>query len=250
MENQLVRFLPWDTNHFGHRIGRANIRRLDEASWQLLRDACKQMEIDCLYFLADAGDLSSINELQRHGFIFVDVRVTIERTVPDAETPPSRRSIGDAILRPSRVDDVETLAAIARDSFTVTRFFADPFLDNEKVSAMYQIWITKSVTTDFADRVIVAEVNRESVGFVTCHLDRHLHEGKIALAALAASARGKGYSGAMIQHALEWFRDQGMERVNVPTQGSNISAQRMYQRRGFVTRSTELWFHKWFRTMP
>ena len=181
------------------------------------------------------------------GFIFVDVRVTIERTVADA---PSPRPIEDAIIRPSRADDVETLVAITRDSFSVTRFFADPFLDNEKVSDMYQIWIRKSVTTDFADRVLVLEVNGESVGFATCHLDRHLNEGKIALAALAASTRGKGYTQVLILHALEWFRDQGMERVNVPTQGSNIAALRMYQRCGFVTRSTELWFHKWFRNMP
>ncbi|MCY4018848.1 MAG: GNAT family N-acetyltransferase [Chloroflexi bacterium] len=247
MKNQLVRFLPWDTNHFGYRIGRANIHCLDEESYQLLKDSCKKVEIDCLYFLADASDQASILELQRHGFIFVDIRSTLELKVPG---PPTPQSNGDAIIRSSSVGDLETLAAIARDSFMSTRFYTDPFLNNEKASTMYQIWLTKSVTTDYADRVVVAEVNRKSVGFVTCHLDRVSSEGKIGLVALARSAQGKGLSQTMVLYALEWFLDQGMKSVSVITQGHNIAAQRLYQRCGFLTRSTELWFHKWFRNMP
>ncbi len=247
MKSQLVRFLPWDTNHFGHRIGRAKIHRLDEESYLLLRDSCKKAEIDCLYFLADAGDQASILELQRQGFILVDIRSSFERKIPGSPMPQSN---GDAIIRSSSVGDLETLAAIARDSFRSTRFFADPFLDNEKAGAMYQIWLSKSVTADYADRVVVAEVNQKSVGFVTCRLDRVSSEGKIGLVALAASAQGKGFSQTMVWHALEWFRDQGMKSASVVTQGRNIAAQRLYQRCGFVTRSTELWFHKWFRNAP
>ena len=247
MNTQLVRFLPWDTSHFGHRIGRAKIHRLDEESYQLLRDSCKKAEIDCLYFLADAGDQASILELQRRGFILVDIRITLEQKVPDSPTPGSD---GKAIIRSSSAGDLETLTAIARDSFTSTRFFVDPYLNNEKASTMYQIWLSKSVTTDYADRVVVAEVNRKSVGFVTCHLDRDSREGKIGLVALATTAQGKGFSQIMVRHALEWFRDQGMKSASVVTQGHNIAAQRLYQRCGFVTRSTELWFHKWFRNMP
>ncbi len=246
MKNQLLSFLPWDTNHFGYRIGRAKIRRLDEGSYQLLRDSCEKLEIDCLYFLAEAHDQATILELQRRGFIFVDIRSTLERKVPDS---PSPQSNGDAIIRSSSADDLETLAALARDSFTATRFFADPYLDNERASSLYQIWLTKSLTTDYADRVVVAEINRKSVGFVTCHLDRQSSEGQIGLVALAASARGKGLSQTMILHALDWFREQEMRTVSVVTQGRNIAAQRLYQRCGFVTRSTELWFHKWFRKM-
>ncbi len=247
MKNQLVSFLPWDTNHFAYRIGRAQIRWLDEESYQLLRDSCKEAELDCLYFLADAGDQASILELQRQGFIFVDVRSTLERKVPDSPPP---QATGDAIIRSSIADDLETLATIARDSFTSTRFFADPFLDNERASSLYQIWLTKSLTSDYADWVIVAEINRKSVGFVTCHLDRHASEGQIGLVALAASAQGRGLSQMMVLHALDWFRKQEIRTVSVVTQGRNIAAQRLYQRCGFLSRSTELWFHKWFRQMP
>jgi ribosomal protein S18 acetylase RimI-like enzyme len=33
--------------------------------------------------------------------------------------------------------------------------------------------------------------------------------------------------------------------VSVVTQGRNVAAQRLYQRAGFVTASTQLWYHRW-----
>ena len=243
MKNELVTFLPWDTDHFGHRIGRATIRRLDSGLYRQLEVSCEDLGIDCLYFLVDAADEATILELQCRGFIFVDIRTTLERKVPDAR---QLQCAEDVIVRPSNFDDLESLATIALESFTSTRFFADPIFDDEKASRLYRIWLTKSVTTDFADKVLVAEIDRESVGFVTCHVNRHSSEGNIGLVALEKSAQGRGLSQVLIQRSLEWFRSQEMKRVNVVTQGRNIAAQRLYQRCGFVTRSTELWFHKWF----
>jgi len=51
----------------------------------------------------------------------------------------------------------------------------------------------------------------------------------------------------MIGQSLELLRQEGITHAEVVTQGRNYGAQRMYQRCGFVTRTTELWYHKWFR---
>lgn len=247
MKNELVTFLPWDTDHFGHRIGRANVGRMDKDLYVQIKASCEDLDLACLYFLADAADQASILELQRRRFIFVDIRTTLEQKITGSLERPCTSGV---TVRSSSVDDLERLTAIAHDNFTSTRFFADPFLDNEKASRLYQIWLSKSVATDYADRVIVAEIDRKGIGFVTCHLNRELNEGNIGLVALAKSAQGKGLSRTMILHALEWFRDQQINSVNVVTQGHNVAAQRIYQRCGFVTRSTEVWFHKWFRDSP
>jgi ribosomal protein S18 acetylase RimI-like enzyme len=47
--------------------------------------------------------------------------------------------------------------------------------------------------------------------------------------------------------ALDWFAQQQVDTVTVVTQGRNIAAQALYQRRGFITQSQQLWYHKWFR---
>jgi hypothetical protein len=46
--------------------------------------------------------------------------------------------------------------------------------------------------------------------------------------------------------ALRWFTENRLNRVEVVTQARNFTAQRLYQRSGFVTANVQLWFHKWF----
>lgn len=106
---------------------------------------------------------------------------------------------------------------------------------------MYQIWLRKSLATDYADTVVVADLDGLPAGYVTCHLNSPAGEGNIGLAGVAESARGKGCARDMVLRALKWFHEKGFDRCNVVTEGRNIPAQRLYQRCGFVTRSVELW---------
>jgi ribosomal protein S18 acetylase RimI-like enzyme len=55
-----------------------------------------------------------------------------------------------------------------------------------------------------------------------------------------------GVGRKLVVASLGWFDAHGADRVTVVTQGRNIAAQRLYQRCGFLTRSTGLWYHRWF----
>ncbi len=65
------------------------------------------------------------------------------------------------------------------------------------------------------------------------------------LIAVDADARGCGLGIALTGAAVGWCRTRGLSRVTVVTQGRNVAAQRTFQRAGFVTVSTGLWFHRW-----
>jgi dTDP-4-amino-4,6-dideoxy-D-galactose acyltransferase len=41
-----------------------------------------------------------------------------------------------------------------------------------------------------------------------------------------------------------------MRSVTGATQGRNIVMQRLFQKCGFVTRSVELWYHRWAARQP
>lgn len=241
--NAPAAFLAWDTAHFGYRIARADIRQLDADSYHPLEKWCREQSIDCLYFLANAGDQATIAELQNRRFSLVDVRLTVEYTL---QSPPSYAGVENLAFRMSNEADVPRLVGTAKNSYKESRFYADPCFDSEKVALMYEIWLTKSITTDFADAVVIAELNQQPVGYLTCHLNRPVGEGNIGLTGIVESARGMGIGQCMYKYGVYWLYAQGMNRVNVITQGSNIAIQRLFQRCGFVTRSVELWFHKWF----
>ncbi|MCY3833455.1 MAG: GNAT family N-acetyltransferase [Chloroflexi bacterium] len=236
-------FLPWDSAHFGMRIGRATTRQLDNEAWRKLEEACQELNLDCLYFLAAAADHVTIAALLESGFAFVDIRLTFEARVDEV---PSVRKQEGLLFRAGSAYDLEALRPIAAGSYRRSRFYVDPRFSDERASLMYQIWLEKSLTAGFADHVVVAESSGRAVGFITIHLDKPSGEGNIGLVGVAEAARGKGCASGMLRHASQWLAARGRDCLNVVTQGSNVSAQRLYQRCGFVTRSVELWFHKWF----
>ena len=243
MTDQAIDILPWDTDHFGIRIARARSARVDSESGKDLMKACRDEAIDCLYFLADASDQETIAALQSNGFDFVDIRLTLGAQY---EVLPTVGHIGSVRLRMGNERDLAQLLPIASASFGHSRFYVDRRFGHDKATIMFQIWLRNSFTDRSDVAVVVAEQNDEAVGFVTCHLHKPAGEGNIGLVGVAESARGLGCAGGMIKHAAHWFAGQGLDRLNVVTQGRNVAAQRLYQRNGFVTRSVELWFHKWF----
>jgi ribosomal protein S18 acetylase RimI-like enzyme len=50
----------------------------------------------------------------------------------------------------------------------------------------------------------------------------------------------------MMHACVEWFRKKEISRISVVTQGRNVLANRFYQKHGFILRSAECWYHKWF----
>ena len=238
-----ISFLEWDSAHFAYRIARANSSQADSIGCKSLLAACRSADIDCLYFLADASDQDTVAALQLHGFEFVDIRLTLsaQSSGMSSSGQPNRIS-----CRLAEMSDLNQLLPIAGASFGLSRFYVDRRFGHDKATRMYQIWLRQSLDSDLGAAVVVAELNDTAVGFVTCHLHKPPGEGNIGLVGVAESARGLGCAGAMIRYAARWFSQHGVDRLNVVTQGRNIAAQRLYQRSGFVTRSVELWFHRWF----
>ncbi len=243
MSNPLATILPWDSAHFGFRIARAAQNRLDSGSCRELLAICRDQSIDCLYFLADSADRDTILTLQAACFDFVDIRLTL---AGHASEMSFIEPAANVLFRHTHGSDLDILLPVAGNSHSQSRFYIDRRFGSHKASQMYETWLTKSFTTDFADAVVVAELNGHPVGYVVCHLHNPVGEGNIGLVGMAESARGLGCASGMLQFATRWLSEHGVDRFNVVTQGSNIAAQKLYLRCGFVTRSVELWFHKWF----
>ena len=109
---------------------------------------------------------------------------------------------------------------------------------------MYETWTEKSCH-GYADAVLVAEMNGQAAGYISCHLLDGA-EGNIGLVGIGAEWRGMGLGTALVNTGLRWFADQGVTRATVVTQGRNWQAQRLFQRSGFMTRTVQLWYHRWF----
>ena len=231
-----ARLLPWDSDFFGHRIARVRATQLNAQSLEKLLSWCDSERIDCLYFLASAGDWQTLRIAEDNGFQFVDIRMTLECSLKDSAEQPD----GIRVVKPG---DILPMKRLASQSFSDTRFYNDPHFSKQKCDELYAVWLERSCQ-GFSDCVLIAEQQGQPAGFITCSLENS--EGIIGLIAVDPNSQGCGLGGALVRVALRYFYDHGATCARVVTQGSNVKSQRLYQRCGFVTRSVELWYHRWF----
>jgi dTDP-4-amino-4,6-dideoxy-D-galactose acyltransferase len=235
--------LEWDSGFFGYRVARANSRRLTADSLAQLLQWCRTERVDWLYFLADADDRDTVVLAESAGFRFVDVRVELELSLAAARRrqPAEREGVR---IRPATADDLASLRPIAADVHTDSRYFFDARVSPERARALYETWIERSVTSGFADVVLVAERDGAASGYITGRLASDA-SASIGLIGVGEQARGHGIGTALVHALLAWAESRGTQRVTVVTQGRNVQAQRLYQGAGFRTRTVSLWFHFW-----
>jgi dTDP-4-amino-4,6-dideoxy-D-galactose acyltransferase len=235
-------FLRWDAEHFDLRVGRVRDHRLEPASLRDVLAWTQNEAIDCLYLLADSADAETQRLAQGNGFRFVDVRMTL--SMPLAEGAPQYAARG-VTIRAARAADAAPLAALAKDGYGDSRFYADGRFPRPSVDRLYERWLLGSLDGSLADLVLVVEESGECVGYLTARLDNAARTGHIELVAISRRARGRGFGRVLVSSALREFVQAGMAIARVVTQGRNVAAQRLYQSCGLRTEVVQLWYHRW-----
>jgi GNAT superfamily N-acetyltransferase len=225
--NSDPRLMAWDTDFWCQRVGRAT--KLDGlGEWAV----ANTVGLVCL--LIDADKPAEIQDAEERGFRFMDVRVTLEMA-----TRP-RQSWG----RLARAEDTSKLQAIAREAFHLTRFYADPTLDDERCDDLYAEW-TRSLCAGAASVVLVIEKEETPIGYITVDLDGD--QSEIGLVAVASDYRGQHLGTLLVNSAIDWAYSHDAKTMTVVTQGRNIGALRTFEGCGFRVSNTSLWFHKTYR---
>lgn len=244
--------LNWDSSFFGFRVARLSGDTLAREQIQSIDAWCRQAQVDCLCFLSRADDPITTGLAEDNGFRLVDIRLTFEYKPPAGATFEIPKA--GYQIRSARPGDVEPLQDIAGQSHHDTRFYFDTRFPRPLCDQLYKTWIKRSCE-DYADLVLVAELEGIPVGYISCHLDQAdpgLNPtsssliGRIGIVGVSAQAQGRGIGQGLVLSAADWFLKQGAQKVTVVTQGRNSNAQRLYQRCGFLTQKVQLWYHKWY----
>ncbi len=230
--------LGWDSAFFGMSLARVTSRSLDAEGAREAVELARSGGVACLSLLLPAHDATSIAVAEDAGFRLVDVRLTLERRAGEPLPPRPPRPL----VRPYAPPDLPALEAIAAEAHLNTRFGRDPRFPRERVMELYRTWIRKDC--EGAAEVLVAEVDRAPVGYVTAGGIGE-RTGNIGLLAVRRDVRGGGTGTALVVTALARLSSPAVERVSVVTQGQELAPQRLYQRTGFLPVSVELWFHLW-----
>lgn len=233
---------PWDSDFFGMRIGQIAGERATDAELAAAVAQAAGSAVDCLYFLADAGDVETIRAAEGNGFELMDVRLRLARDT--AAGPSDRSSAADAAIRQAREDDLPLLQALARVSHRNTRFSIDTRFAPGRADELYALWIERSVRGELADAVHVLEIDRAPRGYIT--LSAGSAGAVIGLVAVDGAFQGRGHGDRLLRSGLQWALQKGLDRMSVVTQGRSASSIRFYERAGFTTTRVQFWYHRWF----
>jgi len=231
----LCNLLDWDTNFFGVRVGRLNSERLSHGDFPAITNWCDANRVECLYFLTDAADTASIHAAEDYGFRLMDIRITLRYY----GTVPSQTSR----VRIASPEDLPALKAMVRGTFLDTRFYRDSRLAPH-ADRLYETWIERDVKGHAAIVLVADDTQSNPAGFISCHYSSHTKIGEISLIAVRRDARGQGIGSLLVDSAKAWFFSVGATQISVVTNGANISAQKLYQRKEFHVDRVQIWFHR------
>ncbi|BEO06595.1 dTDP-4-amino-4,6-dideoxy-D-galactose acyltransferase [Serratia marcescens] len=139
--------------------------------------------------------------------------------------------------------DIPALRTAAAQAFTVSRFRA-PWYQPDDSGRFYALWIEKAVLGTFDHQCLLALDNQgQPEGFVSLR-DIGGQEMRIGLLAAFPGVSSRGIGTRLMAAAIAECRRQGMQRLRIATQISNIAALRLYQRQGAVIESTAYWLYR------
>ena len=240
MTNLPVEYLNWDSDFFNRRIARVTNGCVSSDEIEGILSWAVEERIDCLYYLANGQETRATNLVEANGFHFVDLRVTFIKDL----TKPERPFIPTWHIRRAREEDLSILKEMARNAFQLSRFHVDDHFDEEKADLMYEVWVENDLRTTGHD-VWVIDAEGQLAAYTSISVKKD-GKAQIGLVGTQAVWRGKGLALELQRFIGEDLRNEGIEEIEVVTQGRNIPAQNLYQRAGYFTRSIDLWYHKWF----
>jgi ribosomal protein S18 acetylase RimI-like enzyme len=132
-----------------------------------------------------------------------------------------------------------------------SRFLKDPRLGREQMMTMFETWLRNSAKRVAADYMLVASVhkghNEKVVGYITCK--RKVGEGgtfgDIPLMACNPEYSHLGVTWHLLYSAIEWFKSEGIERVESSTHATNKACKAMFEIAGMHISRKSHDYHIW-----
>jgi len=233
----------WDTQQLG--MGCASLKWLlvhgDDAICasllgQMAEDVqgwCYENNAALLACKVDCGKLAIVHGLEEWGMKIIDCELV---WAADPQKPLVAKILPNIAIENRQGEEVEGIADLGR-VFKLDRLHADYRIDDAKADALWGESL-KNACREGADQVIIARVNGQLIGVVTCFIAWEAAEYlagpvcDLVHVAVDPAWSGKGVGKAMIARALSWARDE-VKFVQVGTQARNYAANALYKGMGF-----------------
>jgi len=240
-----LHFLESERARFGYRIARLNLDSLCEpADAERIVRMCRSSDVEMLILRVPTEEISLVQALEALEFRSMDCLVYYQCPVEDVQSCQAFT----VEIRDATGEDATAVAEIARLCFSdyPSHYHADARLDHNKVTEAYMDWAQRSCADrEVASCVYLPIVGGTIAGFITLRQNSPT-EGEGVLNAVHPGFAGAGIYGQLITRSKQWCRDNGMKKLIISTQISNLKVQRTWSNRGFHLYKSYYTLHRWF----
>lgn len=233
----MIRKLDWDSDFFGFNIAHLDLDGTVN-NLSFVDDFVKSNRIECIQACCDISAIDTIHLLEENMFHFTDLRATYFVGLDNIKIDNSDFYIADK-------DDLLILREIARSVAVHSKYYNDRF-GKEKAEQLYEIWVEKSVFGNFDNICLKAVEGNSTVGFATVKF-KGKGEARIGLIGIRAPYQDRGIGRQLLNSLFSYLISKDITILEVSTQGKNIRAQNFYSRCGFMIKSLESWYYKFYR---
>lgn len=238
-----IKLNDWDTQLFGFPIATVASNKFTANTFRSLQTEIHQKKIRMLQYLCACDDIESIHQTENAGFHFVDIRCTFQKILSAQQKLPEKKPTIEFGL--ANEEHIPELRRISAGLYKDTRYYADQHFSRDKVSKVYDTWISNAVHGKFDHLCYCLFFNNHPIAFCTV---RFLEEqtSTFGLFGVAEEYQRQSLGTYLLACVMADLWQRGFNVIKVATQGKNYPAQRTYQGLGFKILSHEMWYHQWF----
>jgi len=204
-------------------------------------------QINLLSCRANSNDLSTIHALEKKVFRYMDGLVTYSFEMPQKKP----RTINPFFkIRLLNRNDLNQIKKIAETSYSLDRFHNDPHISKTQSNKIYVKFAENATIGVGADRVLIAEHNKEVIGFNTLEIQNHLmaqfgiHIASFVLNAVSSDCRNRGVYSGLVNDSLITLNDSA-DIVEIRAHTNNYPVHRALSKLGFKLTMSQITFHRW-----
>lgn len=242
-----VRTLPWDSAHFGFKVGEIVSPALGEDELAAALSWAREARYRLVYWSTQPSRRLPVR-FDDFGATPVNHRVQYSTDLSSDQTESNTFALdgGLRIVSCPSGPAGQTLEELAILAGAHSRFHVDPRIPVDRFESLYRIWVNRSTRRELADEVLVATPSgamKEAIGFIT--VSRTSDCGQIGLVAVHPHHQGRGVGSLLMTKSHDWMRRHGVRTVSVVTQLENVPACRLYSRWNYTPAHAQAWFHFW-----
>lgn len=207
-------------------------RRIADVDWSV--DSKADFAPELVTSKVQSSEVSKIEMLNTQGFQFCEGEISYRKTI-------ELKNVIDTPCNLLNASNLHEVAGLLDGMYTNSRF-KKPWFDSHERDRFYQEWLKKALLGEFDDVCLAYRINDEIAGFVTIKFNQTC--ATIGLIGVLSRFQGQGIGRILLESAEVATMQQGLNKISVSTQLSNLIAMNLYVKHGYQVSGTAYWFYR------